>query len=84
MKRAIDSYGNEHEVYEVYACLQGWEWFVVEKPNGDDLRYGFVQSPLCPDGEFGSFSLSEIRKSVKLSGGKCFNGCLPPQGWRWL
>ena len=40
-----------------------WTWYVTEF-DGEDTLYGFVTSGLCPEGEWGYISLSEI-KSVR-------------------
>lgn len=47
----------------------GWTWYASEF-DGKDLFFGKVVSPLCPDGELGYFSLSEL-ESVKGPFGLC-------------
>lgn len=45
-----------------------WSWFVKEgekQADGDWLFFGKVVSSLCPEGELGYFTLSEL-KSVKF------------------
>jgi len=36
-----------------------WTWYAIEF-DGEDTFFGKVVSPLCPEGEFGNFSLSEL------------------------
>lgn len=71
----------------VYISLRalGWEWFVIEKADENNNAYGFVQSPLCPEGEFGYFNLNEIKDAIgniKLETN--LEDVLPPAGFRWL
>lgn len=40
-----------------------WTWYVVEgseQQDGDWVFFGMVTSPMCPLGEMGCFSLSEL------------------------
>jgi hypothetical protein len=39
--------------------LGGWSWYVAEY-DGNDIFFGFVVSPLEPEGSWGYFSLSEL------------------------
>ncbi|AQT68238.1 hypothetical protein STSP2_01394 [Anaerohalosphaera lusitana] len=42
-----------------------WTWFVIEgeeQEDGDFLFFGKVVSQLCPEGELGYFTLSQLRK----------------------
>jgi hypothetical protein len=74
------------DVKEVIVCAKapGWEWFTTEIDD-DDIRYVFVQSPLCCEGEFGSFSLSEIRTvGEPMIENTNLQNCLAPQGWEWV
>jgi len=65
----------------VAAGAMGWEWYVMED-QGDGVMYGFVQSPLCPEGEFGCFSVNEIGQfGAKFTDD--LRDVLPPQGYVW-
>lgn len=81
---AIDQYGQKHKIYEVITSMRalGWEWFVLKKPGKGFSRFGFVQSPIVSEGEFGSFDLREIPSpTLEKQGPKAT--ALPPQGWHW-
>ena len=66
--------------------MPGWEWFVIKGPAKNGVMSGFVQSPVCPDGESGSFSLHELNEM----GVQYFpvtndeKDIPPPDGWEWL
>lgn len=46
--------------------LGGWTWYAMEF-DGKDTFFGFVVSPMMPEGELGYFSLSEL-KSINVNG----------------
>ena len=48
--------------------LGGWTWYVAEISHEDwNTMFGFVTSPLCPEGEWGYTSLTEL-KDLKVGG----------------
>lgn len=91
---AVDSSGKKLEIFEVYVGkgqAVGWEWFVTErlpllKP---DHRFGLVFSPMCPEGEYGSFLLSEILPYVHVLKDRALSEAigkgqiLAPEGYEW-
>ena len=40
--------------------MGGWTWFVTEF-DGKDTFFGLVISPIVPEGEWGYFSLAELK-----------------------
>lgn len=75
------------ECFKVGANIKGWEWFLIyDKENYEnDLKNGlylaFVQSPLCPKGEYGFVGVDEFNKYTNAVGSP--NECLPPVGYKW-
>jgi hypothetical protein len=54
-------------VVKYFTPDSGWTWFVAEGSpvgEGDWELFGLVKSPMEPEGEYGSFMLSEL-KSVR-------------------
>lgn len=46
----------------------GWTWYAMEIDKQDnDRMFGLVKSPLTPNGEFGYFSLQEL-KGIRVRG----------------
>ena len=72
--------------YKVHVHITGWEWFLTftsvkqyKKDAKDNISDCFVQSPMCPEGEFGSLYIDEL---AKMHSGTP-DESLPPQGWQW-
>lgn len=81
---AIDDLGQKHKIYEVITSMRalGWEWFTLKKPGKGSGRFGFVQSPIVPEGEFGSFDITDIPSpTIEKQSSKAT--ALPPEGWKW-
>lgn len=59
----------------------GWEWYVITD-HGNRTMFGYVQSPLCPEGEFGDFSLDDVQgcNAHFFGENEVFT---PPVGWDW-
>ena len=38
-----------------------WTWYLLEMDEEQDLAYGFVTSEFEPSGEFGPFSINELK-----------------------
>lgn len=38
-----------------------YTWYMTEMDKDQDMAFGFVQSYMCPDGEFGAFSIKELQ-----------------------
>lgn len=57
-----DSNTNPVCVLKYFLPDAGWTWYVVEgsERDGDWIFFGMVVSPMCPFGEMGCFSLSEL------------------------
>lgn len=43
----------------------GWIWWATEQVD-DDIYFGFVVSPLCPEGEWGYFSQKELNQVAAI------------------
>ncbi|OQB45157.1 MAG: hypothetical protein BWY02_02599 [bacterium ADurb.Bin157] len=59
---ALYSQENEKDpiVYaKFFTCWSSWCWYAYEF-DGEDLFFGKVFSHMCPQGELGYFSLSEL------------------------
>jgi len=41
----------------------GWAWLQTEGPDEQGICFGFVVSPLCPDGEWGTWFADEPREA---------------------
>ena len=74
------------KVYAVYVHYTGWEWFCTftsqkqyKSDAKDNITDCFVQSPICPEGEFGSSYISDLAKYHKGTPEEA----LAPQGWQW-
>lgn len=57
----------------------GWEWFVIEDHSDEGYYYGFVQSPFCPEGEFGSFGVDELKSIGAIF--EYADKIMPPQNY---
>lgn len=86
LARKLENQSQTIDIKEVICSTKalGWEWFTTEIED-ENYRFGLVQSPICPEGEFGSFYLPEIREI----GGNVLietnvRACLPPSGWEWV
>jgi len=49
-------------VVKFFTPDNGWTWYATEF-DGEDIFFGLVVSPICPEGEWGNFSLSELKKA---------------------
>ena len=74
------------KVYRVSVHMSGWEWYWImdnekqrKKDAKDDITGCFVQSPICPEGEFGFSSISDLNK---YHGGGPWEA-MAPVGWYW-
>lgn len=47
-------------VVHVHYFLGGWDWWVTELDPATLEAFGFVRSPMCPDGEWGTVDLLEL------------------------
>ncbi len=45
----------------------GWRWYAYEY-DGKDICFGLVCSHMCPEGELGSFSISELESVNTIFG----------------
>lgn len=85
MRTAIDPNKKEVNILGLFVGIRqaiGWEHFVLKRYKGtNDVVYGFVQSPICPEGEYGDFSVSEIKPHAIYSDD--LENAFPPEGWKW-
>jgi len=44
----------------VHYFLGGWDWWITELDPATLEAFGFVRSPMCPDGEWGTVDLLEL------------------------
>jgi hypothetical protein len=63
--------GDENAIYPVkffgILTASGWTWYAKEF-DGEDTFFGLVTSPMCPNGELGYFSLSELAGLTAMGG----------------
>ena len=57
--RSTDGDGFEAVVH-VHYFLGGWDWWITEIDPETLEAFGYVRSPMCPDGEWGSLDLLEL------------------------
>ncbi len=58
--RATEAVPAAEKVVHAHYFTGGWDWYVVEADWGTGEAFGLVKSPMCPDGEWGSFDLREM------------------------
>jgi len=66
LERALPAYNRSKGMVRAkfFDPCGSFTWYVMEYTKKDRVFFGFVTSSMCPEGEFGSFSLDEL-ESVK-------------------
>lgn len=74
--------------YAVAVNVQGWEWFLIKESDeqlkediANGIAFCFVQSPLCPEGEYGSEYEANILEHSQSIGSPWES--MPPVGYQW-
>ena len=82
----LDNPKIKFKCYAVYVHMSGWEWFCTftsqkqyKKDCKDNITDCFVQSPICPEGEFGSSYITDLQKYHKGTPWEA----LAPVGFKW-
>lgn len=87
-RKSINVHNSEinFECVKLFVNLKGWEWFITYDEDywTEDLNNGiyscFVQSPMCPKGEFGTVYIKEVEEFG--TEGDPFEA-MPPVGYKW-
>lgn len=75
--------GASIRIYAIWVNL-GWEWFATKKPTRKMIICeGLVQSPIVPDGEWGSWYIREVEGFTCAKNVQELTSCLPPKGYEW-